>query len=189
MSSNIVSQAISQQSGAGLKILTGFQIVFENFDNSETAQLRSLAVSLGASVPRDFNKKISCAVVKVAGGPVCRQCVAHDVPVVRAQWLIDCAANKRWLAMHDYHIPPFYGLSITCTGLGVVERSELKSRIQRHKGVFMQDLVKNATTHLVYLTPSGIKYDTALKWGTVHVVHMDWIHACIREGSKYKFLM
>jgi hypothetical protein len=165
------------------KVLTGFQFLLEGFTEQEIRQLRTVIVGQGANVAGGWNAKISCVIAKVVGGPIFRQSVKQHVPAVTPQWLIDCATQKRWIPFSEYIIPPFFGLIISTTGFDISDRDEIKVAVERFGGIFMKDLMKGTTTHLVCLAPSGAKYESAKTWGDIKIVNAHWIVDCVEMNQ------
>lgn len=172
------------KNAGGPKILTGNQFLLEGFSESELRQIRSVISAQGGSVSAGFHPKISCLVTKVVGGPMYRICLAHNVPAVQPQWLIDCISQKRWVSFSNFYVPPFFGLIISSTGFEVSDRDEIKQAVEKYGGVFMKDLMKGTTTHLVCMTPSGAKYESAKMWGDVKIINAHWIVDCVETNRK-----
>lgn len=171
----------SRQTRSDPKTLTGLTLLFgEGFAEDEVTKLETLAISHGAKVSTTISKRISCLLVKVVGGVHCHWCLDQKVPVVRAKWLVDCALQKRCIPFQEYLAQPFTGLVISCTGLSTSARTQIRSVIEKHGGVFSRDLVKNLTTHLICAAADGEKYNVAKEWGCIHVVSEEWVEECIQ---------
>lgn len=171
----------AQSSAQGPKILTGNKFLLEGFSDEEEKQLRSVIVGQGASVARAVGSKVSCLIAKVVGGPIFRICVENKIPIVSPQWLVSCVRLKRWVPLEEHAVPAFSGLIVTCTGFEAADRDEMKVAVERLGGVFMKDLVKGTTTHLICFTPSGAKFECARRWGSVKIVTAHWIIDCVES--------
>lgn len=174
----------AQPTVPGPKILTGNQFLLEGFSDEEEKQLRSVIVGQGASVARAVGNKVSCLIAKAVGGPIFRVCAENKIPIVNPQWLVSCVRLKRWVPLEEHAVPPFSGLIVTCTGFEAADRDEMKVAVERLGGVFMKDLVKGTTTHLICFTPSGAKYECARRWGDVRIVTAHWIIDCVENQRK-----
>lgn len=109
--------------------------------------------------------------------------MSHNIPCVTYKWIAESAAAGSFLLdLSAYVVPPFLGLVISITGVGV-ERQELISVIENNGGKYSPELKQGYCTHLIAAEPRGVKYEHAKQWRNVKVASPDWVEACVdRQG-------
>ncbi|KAF6207561.1 hypothetical protein GE061_016008 [Apolygus lucorum] len=118
--------------------------------------------------------------------------------VVTSLWVEDCYEQNKVVPIEYFHLPvphkpemtPLKGCNICVSGYQGKERTFI-FKLAETLGALVQDSfskkdhpAKNIfkSTHLVCKTPTGSKYNAALKWG-VPVVNESWLLACVSSGS------
>lgn len=166
-----------------LKVLEGYKILIDGFDEKEYAKLQRLVNHLGGSLAPSYRKDLSCVVVKRVGSTSCSYASNDKIPMVTYQWIVDCNMQKKWLSFENYLAPAFLGLEIVCTRLPKDKRVEIGNIVIRNGGKFSFDLVKDQTTHLVSPDCEGEKFKHATEWG-ISIVLPAWIQKCADERRK-----
>ncbi|KAF9125545.1 DNA topoisomerase 2-binding protein 1 [Mortierella sp. 14UC] len=110
-----------------------------------------------------------------------------EIPVVKPEWLDKVEAL--WAAGHpfdakkvfdDYRLGPFQGCSVCITGLGHDVRNIVETNVVQYGGRYTADLLKNQTTHLICDFGTGTKYKSAISWGGIKCVTINWFKDTIK---------
>ncbi|XP_060810471.1 DNA topoisomerase 2-binding protein 1-A [Amyelois transitella] len=148
-------------------------------------------------------------VLLAGGAPGARRLVPLDfdpdpaggAEAVTVFWIKDCLSQQELLPIQYYHRPvklPQWSPGAPLPLEGVVASLSTYSGVER---AFLDELAKllgattqlrfcrrntataQASTHLICPTPSGDKYQGALKWG-LPAVTADWLMQCAKEGRR-----
>ncbi|KAL6765523.1 hypothetical protein V8C86DRAFT_2453652 [Haematococcus lacustris] len=115
-------------------------------------------------------------------GVVQRQ--GFNKPIVSPSWLAACRQAQQQLPFEQHILGPFAGLNVCITGFtDQHSRTWLPDQVQKGGGSYSADMYRSCT-HLIAKTATGSKYKHAVSWGTVHIVSLDWVKACIECGVR-----
>ncbi|KAF9910736.1 DNA topoisomerase 2-binding protein 1 [Linnemannia zychae] len=121
------------------------------------------------------------------GSPKYKIAYDLDIPVVKSEWLDKVEAL--WVAGHpvdakkvfdDCRLGPFQGCSVCITGLGHDVRNIVETDVVQYGGRYTADLLKNQTTHLICDFGTGAKYKSAISWGGIKCVTINWFKDTIK---------
>lgn len=76
------------------------------------------------------------------------------------------------------------GLTLTTTGLLLVERDEVQKSAKQHKAIYDANLEVGKTSLLIAQAPTGIKYETASQH-QIPIVHISWLRDSIQANRAY----
>ena len=119
---------------------------------------------------------------------------SKKIACVTVRWLFDSSKEtkvepgkrrKLPLPLEDYPVPPFLGLTITCTQVGPEDRKEIEHIVTANKGKYSGELIRGTCTHLVCLRGDMVgsdKYRSARQWG-IFTVSDKWVKDCRDQKS------
>eukprot|EP01039_Chlorochromonas_danica_P003639 gene3639-3984_t len=162
-------------------ILQGFHIIITGFNEKDYIRVAKLAVLLGAIVETVCSPRVTCLITRYMGATHCIEAINLHIPIITVPFLQDVQSHEKLLPLENYLAPPFYRLTICCTGLSASQRRDCQHHVELLGGKWKNDLEQNVTTHLIACEAKGAKYEHARSWGTVHIVTMQWIEACAKQ--------
>eukprot|EP01038_Epipyxis_sp_PR26KG_P009678 gene9678-13031_t len=129
-----------------------------------------------------INLKPSMLLIRKVGTYEYEVATKRKIPILPVEWLVDCIRHLELLPYEAYmkQIKPFYGLCITCTQIGIEERSKIQTIIEENGGKFDGTLAKGKTTHLIAIDSIGDKYTYARTW-QLPIVTPLWIYECVKQ--------
>ncbi|XP_050310488.1 DNA topoisomerase 2-binding protein 1 [Anthonomus grandis grandis] len=177
-------------------IFQSLKFVLDDFEEEDLiTYIKLIEFAHGTVVDKQFKGICDYAIVPIEGTSV-KMPPAKEI--VNTFWLLHCFHHKELLKDSDipYYFRPLEpptsstvlkGCVIAVSGYNSEEREYLILVIKLLGGIY-QDLLSRkcnearnvlATTHLVSLSPSGKKYEAAIKWG-LPVVTKDWLLECLK---------
>uniref|UniRef100_A0A7E4VJA1 DNA topoisomerase 2-binding protein 1 n=1 Tax=Panagrellus redivivus TaxID=6233 RepID=A0A7E4VJA1_PANRE len=113
------------------------------------------------------------------------------LPVVTPEWVNVIYQDALGGEMRDakafaelYLVPLFTNCVVTCSGVSHDERLKIAKLIQQHGGVFSGEMNRESCTHLLTNSKTGVKFKKAKEWGTVNIVIVKWLSACLAQGYR-----
>ncbi|KAK3829694.1 MAG: hypothetical protein J3R72DRAFT_456699 [Linnemannia gamsii] len=148
-------------------------------DDRDAAAKR--VTELGGTLIVSMSSDTTVLIANKTGSPKYK--IAHelDIPVVKPEWLDQVEAL--WAAGYpvdakkvfdECRLGPFQGCSVCITGLGHDVRNIIEKDVVQHGGRYTADLLKNQTTHLICDVGTGAKYKSAMSWGGIKCVSINW---------------
>jgi len=134
---------------------------------------------MGAQVTADNDARANFLIAKKVGSVQYQLCVQHQVSIVRPKWVKECWRQQRLLPANQFALPPFAGLVISVTGLSSATREEVSRLAKAFGGDYMANMTRRCT-HLLALSPEGVKYRYAIEWG-IHCVTPSWFFDSINS--------
>ncbi|KAF9106699.1 DNA topoisomerase 2-binding protein 1 [Mortierella sp. GBA35] len=127
-------------------------------------------------------------IAKAPGSPKYKIAYEMDIPVVLPAWLDRVEAL--WQKGHpvdarkvfdEFRLGPFRDCSVCITGLDQGTREVIEKDVIQYGGQYTPDLLRKSTTHLICDYASGSKYKSAMTWGGVKCVTVQWFKDTIRK--------
>jgi hypothetical protein len=165
-------------------------ICFSSLSSEEKLRLSRLAECMGGNVCPGLSLDVTHLVAENLESTKCQFVLEHAkkgkslVRIVNKNWLNDCWDFRHKLPKPselEYLLPVdiFRGMRMSCTGFEIDERTNLSRLAKRFGATFKTDL-DSRCTHLIAHTPSGTKYNFAVRRG-IPVVSSTWlIQSCLR---------
>ncbi|KAL1923796.1 uncharacterized protein VTP21DRAFT_8776 [Calcarisporiella thermophila] len=166
-------------------------------DFHEKIEVSRKVKELGGNCDPNFTRDVTHVVARAVGSEKYKVAIRFSVKVVKPEAIF--SIYDRWLTgeeidvpkiLEKYLLPPFAGLTICVTGLNGAKREEIEQLTRENGGAYSADLTR-AVSHLIASSPTGKKYEFALKWG-IKIVNLQWFEdsldtkACADERN-YQF--
>jgi hypothetical protein len=154
----------------------GITICCTGFSSERRAEVRDLAVAIGASFSGDFHSSIvTHLVVARVGTPKFFAAVGHGKEVVDLSFLEQALATGVLPDTALHAVKTLQGTKVCITGGSAAARNAVERIVSEHGGEYSPNLMLASTTHLIVLgrSVSG-KLEAAKQWG-IDVVHPRWL--------------
>lgn len=133
-------------------------------------------------------------------------CVEHRMPIMRTSWITE--SHDTWLsgddidfktALNKHRLPVFTSIRLCITGIDPIEkRTQVHKLLLRGGGIFIKDLDRNTTTHLLcgeegenetdergYTLKMQYAEKVNIKGaGRIHMVWEEWFWDCLEFGGE-----
>ncbi|KAI8355286.1 hypothetical protein B0O80DRAFT_40320 [Mortierella sp. GBAus27b] len=155
--------------------------------------------SMGGQMQAELTENVAYLIAGEAGPNEYKVAYQLRIPILKPGWIehiYDLWTKGRPIdiekAMEDFVMGPLSGCGICVTGISTETRLEIEKGTNRLGGKYTQDMLKATTTHLICGQPSGQKYISAIRWGTVKCVPIEWFKDTVvtfelADVSKYTF--
>ncbi|OAD60789.1 DNA topoisomerase 2-binding protein 1-A [Eufriesea mexicana] len=186
---------ISQISTLNDRLFEGLTFVVTGFSDEDSYVAETIAAMNGKVVSSTFAGIPDYGVVPQCGAPL-----KHTVnEIVTNLFIEDCINTEQIVEIMYYHRPlsikkhsnPLSGCVITMSMYTGIERTYL-STLATELGAMCQDIFVRKTsleknihgsTHLVCPTPTGNKYNAAVKW-KLPAVTANWLKSCAAQSKR-----
>lgn len=160
------------------------------FDDADNNRLRTLISSNGGIYFVDMPPRTLLHFIVAAHGTKIRQGNNFpNVPVVSFDWVVRSVEERKLLDPTSFvlfaPLPKplpyswFTGFIISISGFAAEERSNIRDLIQKLGATYL-DAFNKKVTHLICKSPTGDKYNRALKWNLDNIVSAAWLYECAR---------
>ncbi|KAF9581701.1 DNA topoisomerase 2-binding protein 1 [Lunasporangiospora selenospora] len=131
-----------------------------------------MVLEMGGSVDVNLSDGVTHLIANKAGSQKYRVAFNLKIPVVEPGWV--ARLYQHWTegkpidmkaALEEFMTGPLKGCNVCVTGYAADIRQEIQQCTLHYGGKYSSDMHKGLTTHLIYETPTGKKYESALLWG------------------------
>ena len=167
----------------------------------EREKIYRLVQQMKGGISRDFTTDVTHLISSSTSSEKYTAAVKLRRPVVKPEWVWeawekyqelererDPGRRARKMAEFDatsfaegFLLAPFVGCTVCVTGLDETQRAMIERETVRGGGVYSRDLTRSCT-HLLAPTPTGQKYQAAVKWD-INVVHPSWFDDSLQMGG------
>ncbi|CCI47804.1 unnamed protein product [Albugo candida] len=144
-------------------------------------QVRKIVCACGGIFEDDLIPETTHLVAQNVSTTKYQVALEWKLPIVVSSWIFD---SFRASKLHDtamYGLGLLEGLTLTTTGLLLVERDEVQKSAKQHKAIYDANLEVGKTSLLIAQAPTGIKYETASQH-QIPIVHISWLRDSIQAN-------
>ncbi|OAQ33228.1 hypothetical protein K457DRAFT_15792 [Linnemannia elongata AG-77] len=143
--------------------------------------------ALGGTLIVSMSNDTTVLIATKTGSPKYKIAYELDIPVVKPDWLDQ--VESLWATGYpvdakkvfdECRLGPFQGCSVCITGLNHDVRNIIEKDVVQYGGRYTADLLKNQTTHLICDFGVGNKYRSAVSWGGIKCVTINWFKDTIK---------
>ncbi|KAF9341164.1 DNA topoisomerase 2-binding protein 1 [Linnemannia elongata] len=143
--------------------------------------------ALGGTLIVSMSNDTTVLIATKTGSPKYKIAYELDIPVVKPDWLDQ--VELLWATGYpvdakkvfdECRLGPFQGCSVCITGLNHDVRNIIEKDVVQYGGRYTADLLKNQTTHLICDFGVGNKYRSAVSWGGIKCVTINWFKDTIK---------